>query len=383
MEKQRKRLTRRQLNAAAIGLTTAVVPYHSAGADSSESRLVAAVQMHARMGDVDGNLRNAAKWVKKATAKGAQVVVLPEFFTSGLGYHPSMMHAHRPIDGEPAQMIKQLSKELKIWLGGSFLAESGGHVYNTFLLAVPDGRVFTHDKDFPTADMEQLLYAAGEDDKFVKLLRNPIRREVVPGRKGNIPSGVFDLGDVRIGNAMCWELVRKETDRRLLAGKTDLILAGSGWWHFSDPKEAAEQLGRTETHWKNERERGRVELVESPKRIAKMVGAPVAHANLVGVNRSFRFPIGVGTFGIGFQGESQIVASDGSVIDKRSEVEGEGIVLGEVVIGHREPLLEIGKGFWHIRKNDPASINWWYKGYGRDYYLTATQPQRQLYAESR
>ncbi len=102
-------------------------------------------------------MTKAARLVERTVSKRAQTVVLPEFFTSGLGYHPAMMHAHRPLNGEPMQMLKHLAKEHGIWLGGSFLAESEGHVYNSFVLAIPDGRVFTHDKDFPTGAIEQML----------------------------------------------------------------------------------------------------------------------------------------------------------------------------------------------------------------------------------
>jgi hypothetical protein len=193
---------------------------------------------------------------------------------------------------------------------------------------------------------------------------------------------VFELGDVRIGNAMCWELVRTRTDQRLLEGRPDLILAGSGWWYFSDPKDFVEMVGESEERWRSEREKCRVDLAEAPQRLARMVGAPVAHANLVGVNESYRFPTGIGKFGRVFLGESQVVGSDGKVIERRSADEGEGIVIGEVVIGHREPIQKIGNGFWHIRESAPPSVDWWYDGYGRDYYLTVTHPQRQLYAES-
>ena len=274
MPKRSQHPTRRQFNILAAGTAAAIVPYHSISAASRFEITVAAVQMHAVLGDVDANLRNAARLVEQAVKQGAKTVVLPEFFTSGLGYHPAMMHAHRPLDGEPMQLLKHLSKIHGIAVGGSFLAESNEHVYNTFVLAIPDGRVFTHDKDFPTGDVEQLLYAPGEDVEFVRLLRKPIRREVIPARKGNNVSGVFETGNVKIGSAMCWELVRKRTDRRLLAQKVDIVLAASGWWHFSDPDEAAGIYGATAEFWKQERREDHADLIEAPARLARMVGAP-------------------------------------------------------------------------------------------------------------
>ena len=290
-----------------------------------------------------------------------------------------MVHASRPLDGEPMRLLKQLAKGEKIIVGGSYLAESNGHVYNTFVLAFPDGRTFTHDKDFPTGDVEQQLYAPGEDSEFLKLLRNPIRGSVIQGRKGNSKSGVFDTGDLRIGNALCWELVRKRTDERLLEGEVDLILAASGWWHFSSPQEAQKIYGATASYWREKRKIDHASLIAAPKRLASMVGAPVVHANLVGNNQSFAFPLGDQNLGRDFLGESQIVDSDGREIARRPEAEGEGVVIGSIKPGHRQPTKEIGEGFWHI---DEAGLDWWYDGYGRDYYLAVTKPQRTLLRQS-
>ena len=381
MSKPSKRLSRRQFNVAVCGAATAAIPYHAISAATANRMSVAAVQMHAVLGDVDANLNKATQLVEKAVSKGAQTVVLPEFFTSGLGYHPCMMHAHRPIDGEPMQMLKRLSKEHGIWLGGSFLAESDGHVYNTFALAIPDGRVFTHDKDFPTGAIEQMLYAAGEDAEFVRMLRNPTRTDVIPSRQNNNVPGVFRIGASRIGNAMCWELVRKRTDRRLLKAKPDIVLAGSGWY-CPEPETLAEILGGSIEHWENVEQQNHREVIEAPVRLAIMVGAPVVHANLVGASESYRFPTGKGTIVRNFYGESQVVDASGNVIARRAKHDGEGIVIGEVLASHREPTEEIGDGFWHITRDDNAAWDWWYDAYGRDYYLSVTQPQRRLYADS-
>jgi hypothetical protein len=180
---------------------------------------------------------------------------------------------------------------------------------------------------------------------------------------------------------MCWELVRKRTDRRLLKAKPDIVLAGSGWY-FSDPKSLAEMYGRTIEHWKKAGKQSHREVIEAPIRLAKMVGAPVVHANLVGANESYRFPTGQGTIVRNFCGESQIVDASGDLIARRAKDEGEGIVVGEVTVGHRDPVEEIGDGFWHITRDEKEALDWWYDGYGRDFYLSVAQPQRRLYADS-
>jgi hypothetical protein len=146
--------------------------------------------------------------------------------------------------------------------GGGFLARSGRDVFNTFVLALPTGQVFTHDKDFPTTSMESSLYAGGEDDAFVKEIEKKgvaTEPEIVPSRPDNTKSGLFRLPSaISVGAAMCWEQVRYRTARRM-RGQVDLVLTASGWpAGGADPK-----------------------IVETPRRLARLVGAPVVHASIV------------------------------------------------------------------------------------------------------
>jgi len=68
-----------------------------------ETITAAAIQMNARLGDVAGNLERAERLVREAFRRGAQWVVLPEFFTSPVGYHFALRHVALPPDGgDPA-----------------------------------------------------------------------------------------------------------------------------------------------------------------------------------------------------------------------------------------------------------------------------------------
>ena len=93
-------------------------------------------------------------------------------------------------------MLKKLAKEGNAFVGGTYLAQSGQHVYNTFVLATPSGEVFTPDKDLPSAGIESSFYAGGEDDEFIRELTSyglaPSARRV-PSRPDSIESGVFPV----------------------------------------------------------------------------------------------------------------------------------------------------------------------------------------------
>jgi predicted amidohydrolase len=124
---------------------------------------VAAVQMVAELGNVQVNLSKAERLVRFPLKRGARWVVLPEFFTSGIAFHPDMASATREIDGSPAQLLRDLARDGRAFVGGSFLAWRNGNVYNTFVLARPDGTTVCHDKDYPSY-WESCYYVGGSDD---------------------------------------------------------------------------------------------------------------------------------------------------------------------------------------------------------------------------
>lgn len=199
--------------------------------------VVAAVQYAPVLGDVDSNISRARSMVLEAIKEGARWIVLPEFFTSGLAMHPLMFDAARPIDGSPTRFLTQMATKHDVYIGGSFLALNGRDIFNTFVLATPNGKTMTHDKDFPSTDYESSFYAGGEDQAYAEILRKngaETRREIIQPRSDNTADGVFVADEHRVGVALCWELVRYRTARRLI-GKIEMLLGASGWW-WSSPE---------------------------------------------------------------------------------------------------------------------------------------------------
>jgi predicted amidohydrolase len=315
---------------------------------------VAAIQIHPKLADVSANLERSEQLIREALRQRAEWVVLPEFFTSGLAFDPvNLPNAPRPLDGAPMQMLKRLAKEGRASIGGAYLARSGRDVFNTFVLALPTGEVFSHDKDFPTTSMESSLYAGGEDDEFVReIIAKGVttEREIVASRPDNIKSGVFKLPNrLSVGAAMCWEQVRYRTARRM-RGQVDLVMTASGW-----------PAGGKDT-----------KIVETPRRLARLVGAPVVHASIVGPIASANPPDGTGSRTLQFSGHSQIVDGYGRSIAIRSFDEGEGVLVGEIEPGRVMPTESIPDGtFWTPEGPAEASTGWHTSGAaGRAIYLS-------------
>ena len=316
--------------------------------------------------------------VRSAIGQGARWVVLPEFFTTGIIFDDRMLDGHRPIDGEPMQMLRELAAKGDAAVAGSFLAECDGHVYNSFVLALPDGQVFTHDKDFPSGPIEHAYYAGGEDRAFVSTLREfgvDVAEDSIPAREDNNPDGVFDVSDgtMKVGCALCWEMIRQRTVNRL-AGKVDFVLACSAWPSI-DAELGFPGMNREQIVSLNDTLLQM--LRNAPVQLAKLLGVPVVHANLVGRVKATKLFDQEVEYVTDFSGESQIVDSHGKTLARRPASEGEGLLVGEICLERAQAAMAVQDRFW-IPELTPILTDLWYNrgAAGRQYYLAITHPHR-------
>ncbi len=90
--------------------------------------LSACVQFNLDRGKVEPNLKRAEAGVRKAAEKGAQLMVLPELWTTSLVPEPSVKLIRESRDAERAMV--RLSKELGVMIIGGGLLEEKGSLYN-------------------------------------------------------------------------------------------------------------------------------------------------------------------------------------------------------------------------------------------------------------
>jgi len=297
---------------------------------------VAAVQMEATLADVEENIRRAEVLADDAFSQGCEVVILPEFFTSAVAFHPDMSRAARPLEGPVTEMMLQAAQRHGGYLGGSFIATRKGETYNTFVLAFPDGKYATHDKDQPTM-WENCYYIGGSDD------------------------GILDTPIGPVGAALCLELVRTRTVARL-RGRVDLLVGGSCWW--SVPGRAIPIPGKRSAGRRNQ-----AIMRATPARIARLLGVPVIHAAHAG-DFSARMPLMPRLpYRSFFLGETQVVDATGKVLARRSREEGEGLAIADVEIGRVAPSEDPPEGFWIPDLPLLIRAVWGYQNWhGRNYY---------------
>ena len=296
---------------------------------------VAAVQSQPRLGDVEANLRGCGSLVAAAADAGARLVVLPEFFTTGMAYSPSMRSGTLPWDVVTAWLVEQAARH-DVTIGGSFLClDDDGHARNAFALADGAGVLGRHDKDLPTM-WENAFYVPGSDD------------------------GVLELRDgTRVGVALCWELIRSQTVRRL-RGRVDLVLAGSAWW--SVPSWRPRAVTR---RWEAANARA---AEASVRTFADFVGAPVIHASLCGplVCPAYGLPLRyVGHY----EGPTGIYDPSGRVVRERAADDGPGIAVADVEPRAVSPRAAVPDRFWLHRRGPLPAFAWsWQRQLGRRQY---------------
>jgi predicted amidohydrolase len=288
---------------------------------------VAAIQLEARVADVDGNLARCERLGDAAGAAGAELIALPEFFSTGIGFVPALVDCALPPDGVATELLLRLAERHGAFVGGSFLCrDDDGDVRNAFLLATPDGTIAgRHDKDLPTM-WENCFYVGGDDD------------------------GVIETGaGLTAGAAVCWEFMRTQTVRRL-RGRVDLVIGGSGWWSIPEhwgPRPVTRRL-----------EAGNAALARTAvESFSTLVGAPVVHAAHAGT-LDCRHPIYPTRYRGHFQGGAAVVDADGTVLARRGRAEGEGFAIADVTPRRRSPLAEPPEDFWLHPRGAVATVAW-------------------------
>jgi predicted amidohydrolase len=299
---------------------------------------VAAVQLQTVIGDIEANLASCRYLAEMAAGEGAEWIILPEFFTTGVGFLPELAERSLPPDGIATELLLSLARRHEAIVGGSFLCrDSDGHVRNAFFLATPDGIAGRHNKDIPTM-WENCFYIGGTDD------------------------GLIEAGNLTAGVALCQEFNRTQTVERL-RGKADIVVGGSFTW-------GAPKGMPFRRHLQTSIER----YTDWASLFAKLVGCPVVEATHCGRLRS-KTPLLPMPYVTELGGGAIICDAAGKVVARRSKDEGAGIVVADVEIKRVKANAALPAGFW-IQELDPLSkLGWRVQGWhGRRWYRRHVAP---------
>jgi predicted amidohydrolase len=119
----------------------------------AKSLRVGSVQFEHLAGDKAANLAKVTDFARRAAAEKVELLLFPECCITGYWHlrrlsRPELEELAEPVpEGPSAQVLSRLSAELQMIIGAGLLEKGEGNaLYNTFVVAMPDGGVYAHRK---------------------------------------------------------------------------------------------------------------------------------------------------------------------------------------------------------------------------------------------
>ncbi len=170
--------------------------------------VLAGVQTAPVFGDVTGNLARSTALVEQAVAQGARLVVLPELANTGYVF-ASREEAYALAEPVPAGPSSQawiaLAQRLGIYLVAGIAEREGETLYNSALVAGPQGYLGTYRK----------LHLWGDENLFFA--------------PGNLGLPVFETPFGRLAVAICYDGWFPEVFRLQAMQGADIVAVPTNW----------------------------------------------------------------------------------------------------------------------------------------------------------
>jgi N-carbamoylputrescine amidase len=170
---------------------------------------VAIAQLRCAELDPAANRERTVAAIASAAAEGAELVVLPELASSGyLTDAAALATVAEPADGSGPVLGAwcRAAREHGVTVVGGFAERSDGRLYNSAVVIDAGGRV--------VGGYRKLHLYAAERDAF---------------RPGDLGLPVFDLGGVRLGILICYDLRFVEALRILAVEGAQLVAVPAAW----------------------------------------------------------------------------------------------------------------------------------------------------------
>ncbi len=164
---------------------------------------VAVAQFDIKLGDKEENMGKTEEFVSKASAQGADFIVLPEYLSTGSA--PERFDdLAEPVPGDTVKELLKLSKEHRIHIAAS-IVERDKKIYNTAVLTDPKGNLLAKYRKIHLFMDEQQFVAHGEE----------------------IVTAETEFG--KVGLMICYDSVFPEVARKLALQDVELILVPANW----------------------------------------------------------------------------------------------------------------------------------------------------------
>jgi len=176
---------------------------------------LAVAQLECAVGDVPVNVAKAREAIREAAGQGADIICLPECFSTGL-VHGRMPEVAEDIPGLTSEALCEEAAGGKLWVVAGIAEKAGDKIANTAIVVSPDGELVDCYHKCYLYLQESEVFAAGTT------------------------ACLQDLGFVKAGITICYDYVFPEYMRDLVVRGARLLVHATAWvdtddcrkWHY-------------------------------------------------------------------------------------------------------------------------------------------------------
>lgn len=191
---------------------------------------LALIQFESILGDPKANRRKAEAMIREAAGNGAELICLPEMYTTGYNLDiigPQITQLAENIDGPTVTGLQHLAKELKIHIVAPLALnledDPEARPFNSAVFIGDEGQILGVYSKCHLFETERMYFQAGQE----------------------LP--VYDTKFGKIGIMICFDAGFPEVARILQMKGAELIVCPSAWriqdmgvWHLNMPQRAQE-----------------------------------------------------------------------------------------------------------------------------------------------
>jgi len=166
---------------------------------------VAVCQMNSFPGKKADNLKKAQALIRSAASLGAELVLLPETFSTGFDIGANISGLAETVPGPTTDLLSDLTRELGVYFYGSLIEESEGKYFNTAVFISPAGQLLAAYRKVHLFSTENELFESGDSPAIVET----------------------ELGT--FGLTICMDLCFPEYIRGLVLSGAEYILNSTDW----------------------------------------------------------------------------------------------------------------------------------------------------------
>lgn len=163
------------------------------------------VQMNSKLCAVEENTERALSLASTAATQGAELVLIPETFTTGYDVGDQLRSVAEPVPGPTSGKIASAARDLGIYIYASVIEQDGEDFHNAGLFVGPDGDLLARYRKIHLFSAEKAMFKPGESPAIVET-----------------PLGTFGL-------TICMDLLFPEYIRGLVLQGAEIILNSTDW----------------------------------------------------------------------------------------------------------------------------------------------------------